>query len=319
MRVSQKPSRPNLKTMETMGQKISTDFAGLVEPVIRIVQAKQIPGVRENADDTTWLTKRGDRGRNSGFISKAMSSRLPILGAMDHDFRALGDTIWDERTVDAAAKLLIPLLDIAERTCFGYYGHQHRTMQYAEMLLDQMSVNESERALQLLGALMHDIGKAAVPGHILREDETLTKPQISIINMHPIYGGAILLAVFASLAGIDPAHRDTIADIVLHHHERDDGEGYPGKIKRGGISIGASITCFCDALDTMTSDRIYDHGVKSFDDAMEDARSERGAQFKAEVVDRFLLAVGYDEVKKRIFDIMRSAGGKPESAHILLK
>jgi HD-GYP domain-containing protein (c-di-GMP phosphodiesterase class II) len=289
-------------------------------PIIDILEAKQIPGVRKNTDDKTWLTERDAKVEDSEFLSDAMKGRASFLARMDDDFRALGRIIWDEKTVIAAADLLLPLMDIAERTCFGYYGHQYRTMQYVEILLDKRSTSEqpmtdAKQAAHLLGALMHDIGKAAVPGEVLRIKRKLSDPEKELINLHPGYGKSILLAAFASLAeaGTPIAHGDVIIDIAFSHHEKyGDTGGYPLGILGTDISSGGRITGFCDAIDSMTTDRIYERNPKTFKQAKIEAVKKLNKHFNGSIVVDFLRAAKAKEVTKLIFDIIESAGGTPK-------
>jgi HD-GYP domain-containing protein (c-di-GMP phosphodiesterase class II) len=329
MAILKRPFIPDPKALEARGRAISDRFAERMGPIIDILEAKRIPGVRHNANDKTWLTDRNAAVEDSEFLSGAMKGRPSFLARMDDDFRALGRIIWNEGTVIAAADLLLPLLDISERTCFGYYGHQHRTMQYAEIVLGRRSASErpmpdAEAAAHLLGALMHDIGKAAVPGEVLRIKGELGGPEKELINLHPGYGKSILLAAFASLAeaGNPMAYGDVIIDIAFSHHEKyGDTGGYPAGIRGTDISVGGRITGFCDALDSMTTDRIYDRKPKTFARAKAIALSELNLHFNASIVMDFLDAVEPGKagetapdtgVKERVFDIIRSAGGKPE-------
>lgn len=243
-----------------------------------------------------------------------MKSRLSTLARMDDDFRSLAGVLgWEERPVNAAADILLPLLDVSERTCFTYYGHQHRAMQYAEILLDYRGIAGSERAEILLGALMHDIGKAAVPGKILRIKGEKPKPdELDIIYQHPIYGRDILLAAFASLAGAGSiiTHGDIIADIAFSHQEKFSGKGYPERAAGEGISIGARIATFCDVMDTMTSARVYKQ-PKTFEQARIEALDQMDRHFNERIVWDFLRAAEDGDTKERIFGIIRSAGGTP--------
>ncbi len=322
MAILQRLPAPDPKALEARGRAISDHFVTRMEPIINILEAKQIPGVRENTNDKTWLTDRNAKAEDSEFLSDAMKGRPSFLARIDDDFRALGRVIWDERAVSAAADLLLPLLDVSERTCFGYYGHQYRTMQYAEILLNKRSMSnrsmtDAEQAAQLLGALMHDIGKAAVPGEVLRIKGKLSDPEKELVNLHPSHGKSILLAAFASLAeaGTHIAHGDVIIDIAFSHHERyGDTGGYPLGIRGTEISVGARITGFCDAMDSMTTNRIYDRHPKTFKQAKIEAVRKLNKHFNGTIVVDFLRAAKTNEVTKIILDIIKSAGAMPEQA-----
>ena len=189
-------------------------------------------------------------------------------------------------------------------------------MQYAEILLDYRDMKGPARAEMLLGALLHDIGKAAVPGKILRikgKPPDDSKEQ-TIIDKHPLYGRDILRAAFASLARTGSAitHGGVITDIAFSHQEKFNGEGYPqGAIGRG-ISIGARIATFCDVMDTMTSVRVYKLKPKTFDQARIEALRNLDKHFNKRIVTDFLCAAEDGCVRERIFEIILSAGGTPE-------
>ncbi|HVE68181.1 MAG TPA: HD domain-containing phosphohydrolase [Solirubrobacteraceae bacterium] len=126
----------------------------------------------------------------------------------------------------------------------------------------------------LFGCLLHDVGKIGVPERILNKPGPLSEEEWVVMRLHPETGVRVIGPL-----GLDP----TVSDLVLHHHERWDGGGYPGGLAHEGIPLPARIFSVCDALEAMTARRPYREPV-SPPDAMAEIRSEAGRQFDPHVV-----------------------------------
>jgi HD-GYP domain-containing protein (c-di-GMP phosphodiesterase class II) len=139
------------------------------------------------------------------------------------------------------------------------------------------------------GFLLHDVGKVAVPDAILHKPSALTRREMSVMRRHPVTGHEIV------------SHIDFLEGkaqgIVLCHHERWDGEGYPGRLKRRDIPRPARIFAVADTLDAITSDRPYRAGASIAEARGEIARGS-GSQFDPDAVEA-LMAVP-DDVLERI-------------------
>jgi HD-GYP domain-containing protein (c-di-GMP phosphodiesterase class II) len=129
-----------------------------------------------------------------------------------------------------------------------------------------------------MGALLHDIGKIGVPDGILNKPARLTEEEYAIVKRHPEFGWAAL----RNIPGFE-----TTSLYVLHHHENFDGTGYPAKLKRTEIPVGARIVSVIDAFDAMVSSRPYRRGMP-FEEAARRLRESSGTQFDPLVVDTFL-------------------------------
>jgi HD-GYP domain-containing protein (c-di-GMP phosphodiesterase class II) len=134
-------------------------------------------------------------------------------------------------------------------------------------------------------ALLHDVGKLAIPDEILSKPAALTPIEWRSIVEHPRIGQVVL-----EQAG---AIRDA-ATIVLHHHEWFDGTGYPHGLSGEEIPIGSRIVAIADAYEAMISDRPYKQAM-SHAEAVVELRGQRGTQFDPELVDVFLSLVGGNE------------------------
>jgi putative two-component system response regulator len=123
--------------------------------------------------------------------------------------------------------------------------------------------------------LLHDVGKIGVPEAILTKPGPLDPEEWIVMRAHPLTGVRVIEPL--GLAGV-------IHDVVLHHHERWDGDGYPHGLVGEEIPRGARIFSVCDALDAMTSNRPYRRAMPVAD-ALERVRAESGRQFDPEVVE----------------------------------
>lgn len=135
---------------------------------------------------------------------------------------------------------------------------------------------EGLTALQF-GATLHDVGKIGVPDSILRKAGPLTDEEWSIIQRHPELGERMLRGV---------AFLRTALPIVVAHHERWDGSGYPRGLAGEAIPLGARIFVIADAIDAMTSDRPYRRSL-AWKDAFGEVLRGRGRQFDPRIVDAF--------------------------------
>ena len=132
---------------------------------------------------------------------------------------------------------------------------------------------DSAAAIQL-GALVHDVGKLALPAELLLKAEPLDEDEWALVRGHPEAGARIV-------AGLPSSH--TLLAIVRHHHERVDGRGYPQGLRGSEIPAAARIVGACDAYAAMTQHRPYRDSVTP-DDAIAELRRNADAQFDAEVV-----------------------------------
>jgi HD-GYP domain-containing protein (c-di-GMP phosphodiesterase class II) len=125
---------------------------------------------------------------------------------------------------------------------------------------------------------LHDAGKIEVPVQILTKTTKLTPEEFQIMKRHPEQG-AELLKHFQQLKPVIP--------IIMHHHEKYDGSGYPSRLKKGQIPLGARIMAVADAFEAMVYGRPYRERI-NFDNALREIKNKSGTQFDPKVVDAFL-------------------------------
>jgi putative nucleotidyltransferase with HDIG domain len=157
-------------------------------------------------------------------------------------------------------------------------GHSLRVTLYALRIARQL--NMAGRELQVLeqGALLHDIGKLGVPDGLLRKNADLTSDEWEVMKKHPEIG-------FRILSGI--SFLVDAAQLVLQHHERYDGTGYPRRLKGDEIQLGARVFAAADVYDAMVTDHPY-QAAKSAEQAREAIRGLGGTQLDPRVVEAFL-------------------------------
>ena len=171
----------------------------------------------------------------------------------------------------------------------AYTGHHaERVAAYGLQLATALDDRLAEDPQLEFGFLLHDVGKVAVPDAVLHKRTALTPDEQKLIRRHPVIGWQML------------RHIDFLehaVDVVLHHHERWDGEGYPSHLKGEEIPLSARVFAVADALDAITTDRPY-RKAQPLERAREIITEEAGSQFDPQVVEA-LTAVS-DDVLERI-------------------
>ena len=127
-------------------------------------------------------------------------------------------------------------------------NHSRRVSDMACMLCGAMGISSEETQEIHIAAHLHDIGKIGIPDAVLLKEGRLDDEEWELMKKHPQIGAEIL----------SKSHQfDRIAAIILHHHERYDGKGYPFGAKGEEIPLGARIIAVCDSIDAMSSNRSY--------------------------------------------------------------
>lgn len=146
-----------------------------------------------------------------------------------------------------------------------------------------LKLDKSQLELLGLGALLHDIGKLRIPPEILDKPGKLTDAEFEIMKSHPVEGHKIL-----KTDGNMPL--DAL-DIVLHHHERINGKGYPAQLNKEQITRLTKLTSIVDVYDAITSDRCYHDGISPYK-ALQNIYSWTSGHFDKEYVEEFMGCMG---------------------------
>ncbi|MGE5484075.1 MAG: HD domain-containing phosphohydrolase [Ignavibacteriales bacterium] len=155
--------------------------------------------------------------------------------------------------------------------------HSMRVTRYSVMTGMRMGLSQDCIEILRRGALLHDVGKIGIPDSILLKPGSLTISESEELRKHPEIGARIL--------GFEPFH--PIVPLVLYHHERYDGKGYPHGLKGNEIPQGARIIAGADAFEAITSGRPYRPAL-SLEAAARELRLHAGSQFDPDVVDAFM-------------------------------
>jgi response regulator RpfG family c-di-GMP phosphodiesterase/signal transduction histidine kinase len=156
--------------------------------------------------------------------------------------------------------------------------HSTRVTDFSLKIAAKMGFSEKELSELELAAVLHDVGKIAVPESILNKPGRLSDEEFKLIKEHPVRGEAILSPVI---------ELKEIGRVVRAHHERYDGNGYPDRLKGREIPLGARIMSIADTYDSITSERPY-RKAASHRYAIKEIISCSGTQFDPEVVENFL-------------------------------
>ena len=183
------------------------------------------------------------------------------------------------------------------------HGHVRRTQIYAKELGALFNVSEPESQALHAGALLHDIGKLAVPEYILNKPGKLTEAEFAKMKIHPTVGGDILKRVNFPYP---------VEDIVRYHHEKWDGSGYPKGLKGEGIPLVARIISVVDFYDATRCDRPYRKGMKR-EESIALLRSMVGTAFDPKVVETFIKHVEEFDRLIDLHDIQEQVASAPEA------
>src|ERR1022692_395702 len=197
-----------------------------------------------------------------------LGGRQPLLARLEEEKRHVSEVAsLHLRTIKALALAI----DAKDGTTSD---HLRRVQVYAMGLAKEMDLDEPETRALEAASLLHDIGKLAVPEHIISKPGRLTPEEFKKMQIHPVVGAEIL-------ATVDFPY--PVVPIVRAHHERWDGSGYPHGLKGEQIPMGARILAAVDCLDALASDRQYRRALP-LDEAMAKVAAEAGTGYDPAVI-----------------------------------
>lgn len=176
--------------------------------------------------------------------------------------------------------------------------HSESVAKYSVQIAEKMKLSKERCDIIRQGALLHDVGKIGVPEHILKKNGRLTDEEYEIIKSHPAIG-------YKMIKHVGNFHKNGVLDIVLYHHERYDGKGYPTGLKGNQIPLFARIVAVADAFDAMTTKRVYRDNL-GLDFALNEIKKNKGTQFDPEIVEIFLSMFDNEQTIDKIQEMAKS-------------
>lgn len=170
---------------------------------------------------------------------------------------------------------ILSMVEMIEKRDTYTAGHTRRVAHYCELIAKRLGYGNEEIERLKGAAILHDIGKIAIPDAVLLKPGSLSNLEYDLIKQHVEVG-------YEALSRIE-MYRE-LAEIMRHHHERHDGRGYPAGLKGDAIPRLSRVMAVADAFDAMTTNRIY-KPRKSVAEALDDLRRLAGSEFDPEIVD----------------------------------
>ena len=190
-----------------------------------------------------------------------------------------------QKIILGSIKSLVTLLDTRVPQ---EYTHSPYFSRLVMMLAHQMHLDEKQIESLKYASMLHDAGKADIPLEILTKTSKLTPQEFKIIKRHPVTGAQIL----RHLQILRP-----VIPIIMHHHEKYNGTGYPSRLKKGQIPQGARIMAVADAFEAMVYGRPYRERM-DIPSALKEIKKKSGTQFDPRVVEAFLKVAKKIKTKK---------------------
>ena len=191
-----------------------------------------------------------------------------------------------EELVESVSRNRVALMALIKLRKFDDYTYTHSLNVSVLAISTGKSLGLSDNELKILGlgTMFHDLGKTQIPGYILNKPGKLSDEEFAIMRSHAARSGQIIIDQKLQV-------EELVYKIARHHHERNDGSGYPDRIQGEEIPNLVTICGLSDVYDALTSDRVY-HKGRSLHDALKFIYSLRGNHFDADWVDRFVQSIG---------------------------
>lgn len=177
-----------------------------------------------------------------------------------------------KKTLEQTIMLLINISEMKDPFTIG---HQKRVSELATAIAKKMNLPEERVEFIRIASLIHDIGKTAIPSEILNKPSRLNESEFAFIKNHP-------LTSYKCITDVDFPHK--VAEIVLQHHERLNGTGYPSGLKSKKIMLEAKIISVADVVESMNYHRPYRPAL-GIDKSLKEISTNKGKLYDPEVVD----------------------------------
>lgn len=271
---------------ENLRKKIeSTYFEGQEsQPKSRITASMGVSVFPEKAKDDVELIKSADDAmyRAKVLNKNRVEAYTSILDEIKSNI--------EEKDIElvTSIKTLISVINAKDRYT---YGHVERVVIYCRIIAEKLQLCERDKQILIYGAYMHDIGKININKEILMKKMKLTNDEWEELKQHPSNGVEIIKSV-KSLSDVIP--------LIISHHERYDGNGYPNNLKADKIPYLARVLTVVDSFDAMTSNRPYNNRM-TYEEGIDELKRCSGTQFDPNVVNAFVEAMS-NSVKFSFFE-----------------
>lgn len=230
---------------------------------------------KDNADHIDLLRAADEALYKAKYFRR---NRVEAYTSLLDDLHLREEKNEDNAKTIASIKTLISVINSRDQFTFS---HLQRVVSYCEVIADDFGLSDYDKKILLYGAYMHDIGKIDIPKEIMMKVGKLTAEEWNELKLHPTIGAGIINKI-ESLKDVIP--------LILEHHERYDGNGYPGNIPGEKINYLARILTVVDSYDAMTSSRPYQIR-KSFQEGLDELQRCSGTQFDPVIVDKFITSI----------------------------
>jgi len=254
-------------------------WANLMHPEDRKIIMPRVEKYVANAEpyevEFRLKTKDGDwkwisgRGKSYNIDKNGISHRAVGIHVDITELKQSQEKL--KKTMDAALQTMSKIIEVKDPYTAG---HQQRVSQLAAAIAKELDLSQDKVEGIRVASLIHDIGKIGIPSEILSKSTALSDIEFSLIKAHAQIGYDILKSIDFSYP---------VAQIVLQHHEKMDGSGYPNGLREENILQEAKIICVADVVEAMSSHRPYRPAL-GIDAALEEISQNKGILYDAEVV-----------------------------------
>ncbi|MBI3965058.1 MAG: HD domain-containing protein [Chloroflexi bacterium] len=281
---------------------------------------------RTDAGDLPEPSVEGERFRNCAVVPTVILKNFDgivivadkVDGDFDEDDVELLLSVGDQAAVavenarlqrelqHAYLATVSALADAVEAKDAYTFGHCEEVSRYARLIAQRLGLSEAETSLVCYAALLHDVGKIGVSDGVLNKPGALLPEELELMRSHVRVGHDLL----SHVAPLRP-----VAGVVLHLHERYDGNGYPDGLSAEEIPIASRIVCVVDAYCAMITRRSYKDAF-SDERARAELRRCAGTQFDPRIVELFLEVLDLPEAQDSDVDYDAECGLLPEFVHL---
>ncbi len=277
-------SRDALKAIERIRRAVEDEF--LLSNEIKEFLTVTI-GASSYPQDGTSLEEIIVKSEEAMFYGKQSGRNKAVLFKPDASSKEINDKV-QEQIKNAHLSSIYALAATIDAKDHYTYGHSNNVAELSAALAEAADFSAEEIEIVRSAGLLHDIGKVGIPESILSKPGYLTDKEMEIMQSHVVQSISIIKHI--------PNLLDTVP-VIISHHERYDGQGYPRGIKGKNIPILGRVICIADAFDAMTTDRPYRRGL-SLEQAEYELIKNAGKQFDPKLVTLFLELIKKNGLEK---------------------